>query len=251
VENWTVVPHAERRVDPMAVLRLSAAPTWWTRAEVERLLTLGPAAGAWVGDDLIGFARADGDERVEDVVVEDLVVEAAFRDRGVGSALVDALLHRGPRWKVVQTTPAAAADVVRAYLLDVVSRFHGRPGTDDEVASAWRDEPSDDLIAPTGGLFVVRTEGLDIGCGGVRLVDADTAELTKVFVRPGWRRQGVAALLVAHLEAFARARGRRTVRLDTRTDLVEARRLYRRLGYVEVAPFNADPYAQHWFAKEL
>lgn len=41
------------------------------------------------------------------------------------------------------------------------------------------------------------------------------------------------------------------MRLETNRALVEAVRLYRRLGYAEVAPFNAEPYAHHWFEKRL
>lgn len=40
-------------------------------------------------------------------------------------------------------------------------------------------------------------------------------------------------------------------RLLRELDLVEARRLYSRHGYLEVAPFNDEPYAEHWFAKHL
>lgn len=45
--------------------------------------------------------------------------------------------------------------------------------------------------------------------------------------------------------------GRSRLRLDTRGDLVEARRLYERLGYREVPPFNAGRYAEHWLEKTL
>ncbi len=53
------------------------------------------------------------------------------------------------------------------------------------------------------------------------------------------------------LEVAARARGLTRLRLDTRSDLVEARRLYGRLGYQEVAPFNSGPYAEHWLEKTV
>lgn len=53
------------------------------------------------------------------------------------------------------------------------------------------------------------------------------------------------------LEKLARAQGLRTLRLDTRSDLVEARTLYAALGYVEVPAFNNGQYAEHWFAKDL
>lgn len=41
------------------------------------------------------------------------------------------------------------------------------------------------------------------------------------------------------------------LRLDTRRDLLAARRLYARLGFVEVEPFNDEEYAHHWLAKRL
>lgn len=53
--------------------------------------------------------------------------------------------------------------------------------------------------------------------------------------------------LMEALEAISRNRGLNTLRLDTRTDLVEARRLYARLGYREVTPFNDGAYAEHSF----
>jgi hypothetical protein len=42
-----------------------------------------------------------------------------------------------------------------------------------------------------------------------------------------------------------------TLRLDTRSDLTEARRLYARHGYREVPAFSQGPYADHWFEKTL
>ena len=41
------------------------------------------------------------------------------------------------------------------------------------------------------------------------------------------------------------------LRLDTRSDLVEARGLYAALGYQEVPAFDGGPYAEHWFTKTL
>ncbi len=72
-----------------------------------------------------------------------------------------------------------------------------------------------------------------------------------MFVLPELRGRGGAPLLVAAAEEAARALGARRIVLDTRTDLVEARALYARLGYTETGPHNTDPYAEHWFRKEL
>jgi len=56
---------------------------------------------------------------------------------------------------------------------------------------------------------------------------------------------------MSELETLAREHGLATLRLDTREDLVEARRLYARRDFREVAPFNDGPYADHWFEKTL
>lgn len=41
------------------------------------------------------------------------------------------------------------------------------------------------------------------------------------------------------------------LRLDTRSDLVEARALYVRHGFAEIPAYNDNPYAQHWYEKPL
>ena len=53
------------------------------------------------------------------------------------------------------------------------------------------------------------------------------------------------------LEERARALGYRTIRLETEKSLTEAQQLYRSSGYREVARFNDEPYAHHWFEKAL
>jgi ribosomal protein S18 acetylase RimI-like enzyme len=57
--------------------------------------------------------------------------------------------------------------------------------------------------------------------------------------------------MLAELEAHAVPCGATTVRLETNRALAEAISLYRSSGYREVEPFNAEPYAHHWFEKAL
>jgi ribosomal protein S18 acetylase RimI-like enzyme len=57
--------------------------------------------------------------------------------------------------------------------------------------------------------------------------------------------------LLTELEAHAAANGVRTLRLETNRSLAEAISMYRTAGYHEVAPFNDEPYAHHWFEKTL
>ena len=53
------------------------------------------------------------------------------------------------------------------------------------------------------------------------------------------------------LEERARAAGAPAVQLDTNRTLTEAIALYRKTGYVEIDAFNDEPYAHHWFRKDL
>jgi GNAT superfamily N-acetyltransferase len=144
-----------------------------------------------------------------------------------------------------------AAALIRAYFVDIVGRYHGREADAAEVDAAMSDAPSADLQGPTGMFVVVTAFGSPVGCGGLRVIDAATGELTRIYVTPAARGLGMGARIVDRLHELALAAGLTRVRLDTRSDLVEARRLYARLGYVEVARHNDDPYAEHWFAKTL
>ncbi|MYQ39987.1 N-acetylglutamate synthase and related acetyltransferases [Streptomyces sp. LamerLS-316] len=144
-----------------------------------------------------------------------------------------------------------AALLRRDYYDEVASRYWGRPATTAEIDDGLRDDGADLLAPPTGEFLVGRYDGKPASCAGLRLVDAGTAELTRVFVRPAFRSTGGGGLLLAGIESAARAFGVRRIRLDTRNDLVEARGLYSKHGYAEIPAFNRDRYAEHWFAKEL
>ncbi|MGR8010773.1 GNAT family N-acetyltransferase [Streptomyces hypolithicus] len=141
----------------------------------------------------------------------------------------------------------------RAYYAEVAGRYWGRPATAREVDEGLTDDGVEQLAAPTGTFVVGRYDGVAAACCGLRLLESDphTAELTRVYVRPAFRGTGGAALLLDAAEAAARDFGVGRVRLDTRNDLVEARALYSRHGYLEVPAFNNGPYAEHWFAKTL
>ncbi|WP_225097004.1 GNAT family N-acetyltransferase [Streptomyces sp. CoH27] len=151
-------------------------------------------------------------------------------------------------------SPAAAA-LWRAYYTEVSDRWYllheGHRTDPDELEREIAAHTGSELAPPAGQLLIGRYDGAPGGSAGVRLLDADTAELTRVFVYEHLRGKGGAPLLVAAAEETARALGARRLILDTRSDLVEARALYARLGYTETGPHNDDTYAEHWFSKEL
>ncbi|EME60484.1 GNAT family N-acetyltransferase [Amycolatopsis decaplanina] len=144
-----------------------------------------------------------------------------------------------------------AAQLLREYLDEIASRYYERQVTEEELDAALEEHHSRDMVPPTGAFLLARRDGVLAGCAGLRVVAPDTTELKRVFLRKSERGKGGAALLVAAAEEVARGLGATTIRLDTRSDLVEARALYARLGYEEVEPFNDDPFAHYYFAKPL
>jgi GNAT superfamily N-acetyltransferase len=144
-----------------------------------------------------------------------------------------------------------ARALLESYFHELISRYQHRPGRADEVEAAMAEYSSDDLTEPTGVFLLARKGDTVVGCIGLRVRDGRIGEVTRVFVVPSERRNGVGARLVTAIEAVARKYGVRRLELDTRDDLVEARRLYERCGFKEVPAFNTNRYAAHWFAKEV
>jgi GNAT superfamily N-acetyltransferase len=78
-----------------------------------------------------------------------------------------------------------------------------------------------------------------VGMGALRPLDADTAELRRMFVLRGQRGAGVAKRLVQALEAEALCLGYRRIRLETGHRQQPAMRLYERCGFYRIPPFGA------------
>ena len=145
------------------------------------------------------------------------------------------------------SAPESAA-LLRRYYTELVIRYYGRPTDDDEVSAVLAQEPSDDLVRPTGEFVVARLGGAPVGCVGLRVLDRRHRRTDPDVRRPRGPRPGCRGTPGPAVERIAReAFGVARIRLDTRKDLVEARALYARHGYPEIAPYNDSPYADHWF----
>lgn len=148
-------------------------------------------------------------------------------------------------------TSPDASRLRRAYYAEVASRYWRRPATAEEIDQGLKDDGTERLTPPTGQFLVGRYGSMAASCGGVLLLDAERAELTRVYVRPAFRGTGAADLLLDTLEGEARGLGARRMVLDTRLDLIEARRLYARHGYAEIPAYSSGPYAEIWYGKDL
>jgi len=104
---------------------------------------------------------------------------------------------------------------------------------------------------PAGEFFVAYLYGNAVGCGAVKHQPGAAAEIKRMWIAPSARGLGLGRRLLERLEACAFAGGARVARIETSAVLVEALSLYRSAGWVEVAAFNDEPFADHWLEKAL
>ncbi|MBO0845504.1 MAG: GNAT family N-acetyltransferase [Nocardioides sp.] len=105
-------------------------------------------------------------------------------------------------------------------------------------------EPGE-FTPPVGAFFVGYRDGVPVMTGAWRFRDDVTrlgsprpAEVKRMYVVAEARRQGLARLMLAHLEAMARAAGADVMILETGTAQPEAMDLYQAAGYELVEPFG-------------
>lgn len=147
---------------------------------------------------------------------------------------------------VADPRAADAQSCLNAYFSELDARFESGF---DPARSISADV--EELSEPEGLLLIAGLHGRAIGCGALKFHDGEPAEIKRMWIDRSSRGLGVGRRLLEELEQRARRRGADTVRLETNRSLIEAIALYRSAGYVEVAPFNDEPYAHHWFEKAL
>lgn len=89
-------------------------------------------------------------------------------------------------------------------------------------------------------VLLAEVAGEAVGFASLRLVpflsaDAPRAELTELYVDPGYRRRGIGGALVRHVEGLAIKSGAAELVLLTGLDNKEAQAFYCRLGYRDAA----------------
>jgi putative acetyltransferase len=95
-----------------------------------------------------------------------------------------------------------------------------------------------EFLPPKGVFLIVRVEGWPAGCGGLRRIADDTAEIKRMYVEPGARCRGLGRKILEELESAARGLGYRKVRLETGVRQPEAIQLYETAGYQRIPPYG-------------
>jgi DNA-binding MarR family transcriptional regulator len=141
---------------------------------------------------------------------------------------------------------APARQCLQAYYAELARRFDGG----FEVSRSL-DPEARDMLRPRGSFLVALSDGLPLGCVGLKGHGGTDAEIKRLWVSPAARGLGLARRLMAVAEATARELGIEQLRLDTNSALPEAARLYRASGWNEIPRFNDDPYPDLFFEKRL
>jgi DNA-binding MarR family transcriptional regulator/GNAT superfamily N-acetyltransferase len=222
--------------------------------EADKLVTVEPSPH----DRRVRIARLTGKGRAERVVLDergDALVRSMLeplrptdQQRLVDAmAEVERLLTASlVRIDVVDPAHRDAQRCLRAYFAEIDRRFDD--GFDEATS---RPATPEHFRLPAGVFLVATLWGEPVGCGGLKLPPRHPAEIKRMWVAETARGLGIGRRLLSSLENEARARGKRRIRLDTNRNLREAIAMYRAAGYAEVAPFNDEPYAHHWFEKRL
>lgn len=160
---------------------------------------------------------------------------------------VDRLL-RASGVEIAQTLPGSseARWCLEQYFDELASRFEG--GFDRDAGMAYDVEC---FVPPDGTFLVAQLFGTSVGCGALRTLGGGVGEIKRMWLAPEMRGLGVGRRLLAALEHAACERKMRAIRLDTHESLTEAIQFYRLSGYREIARYNNNPYAHHWFDKTL
>lgn len=132
------------------------------------------------------------------------------------------------------------------YYAELARRFEA--GFDPDSSLHARPE---DFSPPRGSFVVATVDGQPVACGGLTLVESGVALVKRMWASGDLRGLGLGKRMLRALEDEARRLGAHVLRLETNRSLSEAIALYRAAGFREVASFNDDPYADHWFEKML
>lgn len=139
-----------------------------------------------------------------------------------------------------------AIRAMTAYFAELAALFPGGfdpgPLTEDTLAP----------MRPPLGQFLMAFDGTTpTGCVGLRQEDAKTGEVKRLWVAPTARQSGLARALMAQIEDHARQMGLTRLVLDTSRHLPKAVAFYHRQGWAEIARYNDNPYAHHFFERGL
>jgi putative acetyltransferase len=102
-----------------------------------------------------------------------------------------------------------------------------------------------DVYQSNGGVFLLaRHEAQIVGTVALRQLAQSSCELKRFYVRKDHRRRSLGTALLDTAIAHAKAGPWKNLRLDTSSKSPAAISLFRKHGFVDIARYNDDPFAE-------
>ena len=93
-----------------------------------------------------------------------------------------------------------------------------------------------------GGALLIAYNGEDaIGCAGLRMINSEVAELKRMFVLTEYNGQGIGKKMLGIIIDIAHELKYKKIKLDTLPGMIQAQRLYRSFGFVDIASYRFNP----------
>ena len=146
--------------------------------------------------------------------------------------------------EIRQVATVADGQAARELILGLIAwlreLFADDAGPIDEYFIAIQPELASlpgEYAPPDGHMLLACLDGRPVGLAALRRLDAQTCEMKRMFVQASARGTGVGRALALALLDAARRSGYARMRLDTSRRQDAAIRLYRNLGFTEIAPY--------------
>jgi GNAT superfamily N-acetyltransferase len=111
------------------------------------------------------------------------------------------------------------------------------------------------FMPPDGFLLIAFDDGRAAGCACTRKIGEHTAEMKRMYVRPGFRRRGIGGALVRQTIQEVQNRGYAVLRLDSARFMSDAHAVYRSFGFRDIPPYREseipEEYRENWVFMEL
>lgn len=99
----------------------------------------------------------------------------------------------------------------------------------------------ENYLPPTGALLLANRDDVLAGSIAMRRLDDGICEMKRLYVRPDNRGEGIGRELAVAVIHRAKGMGYRHMRLDTLPGMDDAQRLYRTLGFRDIAAYYENP----------